>query len=53
MYFIYACVYIFMYVLIYKNTFLMLCGASASLNISRNFAVMSFPTRSLNDYVSR
>lgn len=38
----------------YNNTFLILYGdsASASLNISRNFAVMFFPTKSLCDYVS-
>lgn len=45
---------LYMYMLMYNNTFLILYGdsASASLNISRNFAVMIFPTKSLCDYVS-
>lgn len=40
---------------IYNNTFSILYGdsTSAPLNTSRNFAVMFFPTGSLNDCVSR
>lgn len=40
-----------MYMFIYNNTFIVLYGDFAALNISRNFVVMFFPTKSLIDCV--